>query len=250
MSAADSSAPGAGVAVITGGASGIGAATAARLRGAGWTVWTFDMAQTADDSERHVVGDVRDADALTAFADRAAAAEGGLDALIACAGVKFRGGIDEVTPEVFADALAINLTGAFLSSRAVLPHLRARGAGSIVYIASGSAYGDVAAIAYGAAKAGVLSLAASASEALLPDRIRVNSVVPGFVDTPMAAATSEAGRAAVIERMVAGRLTTADDVAATIAYLCSPDAATITGGVFDVGHRHQEPIRRQPGGTR
>lgn len=231
-------------AIVTGGASGIGAATATRLRADGWNVWTFDRT-ALEHASQHAVGDVRDEAALAALAAQVVATHGAIDALVACAGAKLRGTIDTVEPSAFEESLAINLGGAFLTARAVLGHMRTAGRGSIVFVGSGSAYGDPAAVAYAAAKAGVHALAASLAQSLAGERVRVNTVVPGFVDSPMAAAASPARRAAVAASSAAGRLTTPDDVADVIAFLCSPAAATLSGGVFDVGHFHQQPVDPQ-----
>jgi NAD(P)-dependent dehydrogenase (short-subunit alcohol dehydrogenase family) len=206
-------------------------------------VWTYDRNPGGPcDAARHVVGDVRDADALEALIGLIVAAHGALDALVACAGAKVRGRIEAVSPAAFDEALAINLTGAFLTARSAIGPMRAAGGGAIVFVGSGSAYGDPDAIAYAAAKGGLHALAASLAPALAGDRIRVNTVVPGFVDSPMAADTGRARRAAIAAAAASGRLTTPDDVADMVGFLCSPAAVTVSGGVFDVGHFHQRPV--------
>lgn len=246
--------------LVTGGASGIGAAVARRFEADGWDVWTFDRQPRDRDGggdgsdgdssgparTRHVVGDVRDAEALAGLADVIARGHDGIDALVACAGVKVRGRIDAIDAEAFDEALAINLKGAFLAARAVVGHMRAAQRGSIVFVGSGSAYGDPDAIAYAAAKGGLHALGASLATDLAADRVRVNVVVPGFVDSPMAAGASAARRAELARSAVAGRLTTPDDVADVIAFLCSPAAATLSGGFYDVGHAHQQPVAPAP----
>lgn len=239
--------------LVTGGASGIGAAVAQRLTSDGWDVWTLDRnAGGPCTGDRQVVADVRDVEALDALASRLHTDHGGIDALVACAGVKVRGRIAEVSPDAFDEALAVNLKGAFVAARAVVGRMRAARRGSIVFIGSGSAYGDPDAIAYAAAKGGLHALAASLATESAGDRVRVNVVVPGFVDSPMAAGASDARRAELAHESVAGRLTTPEDVAGVVAFLCSPAAATLSGGVFDVGHFHQQPVtpRTRPGETR
>lgn len=192
----------AGVAVVTGGASGIGAAVAARLRAAGTTVVVADLAPGPGDERV----DVADRDSVRSFAGRVAAAHSRLDLLVHCAGAVAVGAVDTPSPDAEDDwdrVLAVNVTGVWAVSRALLPLMGAGGA--IVVVASAAGLRPIADMAaYVAAKSAAIGLSRSMALDLAPRGIRVNCVCPGLVDTPMARA-AQAARPPEARRAVATR---------------------------------------------
>jgi NAD(P)-dependent dehydrogenase (short-subunit alcohol dehydrogenase family) len=176
---------------VTGGASGIGAAVVARLAALGRRVYVADMVAPPGDGPAagSDVVDVRDRAALERSCARAAA-DGGLEYAVCCAGV---GGIDGITPETvdpvsYQRIVDINLTGVVHSIAAATPHLRERGGGSIVAIASLAGLTPFPdSPFYAMTKTAVVGLIRSLGPALARDGIRISAVCPGFVDTPMIA---------------------------------------------------------------
>ncbi|KZE94745.1 3-alpha-(or 20-beta)-hydroxysteroid dehydrogenase [Agromyces sp. NDB4Y10] len=241
--------------VVTGAASGIGAATAAALAAAGARVIAADLAWEAAPRAGEVEPaflDVADADAWVALADRLAAAGGGpaLDGLVNAAGITRRARLQDVTADDFAQAFAVNATGPALGIRALAPLMP--GGASIVNV--GSAAGATAhyGIAYGASKWALRGITKSAAMELGPRGIRVNLVSPGFIETPMTASAPEAFRAANLEATPLGRPGSAEEVAAVIVHLLSPEAGFVTGTEIAVdggltGHGGGLPIARAMG---
>ena len=236
-------------AVVTGGASGIGRATALRLVEEGAEVWIGDIDSAAGEDVaatsngriyfRHT--DVTDADAIRALLETADEA-GGLDILFNNAGAGgAREKIDEIAPADWDRTQALLLRSVALGIRYAAPLMAKRGGGAIVNTSSVSALGTgYAPIAYSTAKAGVLHLTKLAAADLAKDNIRVNAVVPGFITTNIftrhldvaedkrtAANQAIAGIAAHAQPVKrAGR---PEDIAAAVAYLASDDAAFVTG---------------------
>jgi 2-keto-3-deoxy-L-fuconate dehydrogenase len=137
--------------------------------------------------------------------------------------------------------LAVNLTGMFLMSKHVVPHMRARGRGSILNMASVSAYwGEPGTVAYNASKGGVLALTRAMAQDHGPEGIRVNCVCPGPTDTPLlepyfgGAADPVAERRAYEAMQLHGRLVTAEEIADAVAYLASPGASSTMGAALVV----------------
>jgi meso-butanediol dehydrogenase/(S,S)-butanediol dehydrogenase/diacetyl reductase len=241
-------------AIVTGGAGGIGLAVARRLAADGYQVLALDSrpsapvlapAALAQASERtdvpgklefaHV--DVRDTDALVSAARPAL--------LCACAGIKPSIDITTVSPGTWDDVFAVNVRGAFYAAQAALPHLAAT-RGSIVFIGSASAHGAFENPLYGASKAALTGLARSLAQTLLESGVRVNIVTPGFTRTGMAAALSGDRLAAAARRNVAGRVNEGSDVAAAVAWLAGPEAATVSGALLDIGCAFGIPARFGP----
>ncbi|OXI43824.1 SDR family NAD(P)-dependent oxidoreductase [Burkholderia aenigmatica] len=228
-------------AFITGGASGIGKATAAKLLAAGWTVAIADMgserlaeaAADLGDRERVLTYDldVRDADAVTAAIDGAVSKMGRLDALVTSAGVSHQGSVLDNTLEAWRRVVDINLTGSYLCAQAAAKHMVRQKSGSIVFVASISAmYAWSARVAYSSSKAGVLGLMKSCSVDLAPFGVRANAVSPGPIRTPQTAKLhSKMLQDAVEGAIPMARYGQPEEIADAIAYLCSESASYVTG---------------------
>ncbi|HEY3630891.1 MAG TPA: SDR family oxidoreductase [Jatrophihabitantaceae bacterium] len=223
-------------ALVTGGASGIGLAAAARLADAGATVAVLDRDEISTDRFTSVRADLADDVAVRAAVERAVEALGGLDILVNNAGIGAQGDITANDDAEWHRVLDVNVVGLVRVTRAALPALRASQHAAIVNTCSIAATAGLPNRAlYSASKGAVLSLTLAMAADLLPDGIRVNAVNPGTADTPWvgrlldAAADPEAERAALEARQPHGRLVSADEVAAAIAYLASPAAGSTTG---------------------
>ena len=225
-------------AVVTGGGSGIGRATARRMAEEGATVAVIDLhGDAAAEVAKEIggsahVADVTDPARLTAAVDAAAEAMEGITLLFNNAGIGNQSSLHRWDPEEWNRLVAVNLTGVYLGFRAAVPHIRASGGGSIVSTASISGTRPAAGEApYSAAKAGVIALTASAALEYGPD-IRVNSVSPGMILTPMTEPwfqflPHEKER---FERTTpAGRVGVPEDIADVVVFLCSDLARFITG---------------------
>ena len=225
-------------ALVTGGGSGIGAASCRRFVAEGAAVAVLDVdrrtagAVAADVGGVAVEADVSDGPGLTAAFEQAAASLGGLDTVVNNAGTGNVLPLHDYPDAEWDRLLRVNLTGVFNGTRAAVPHLRAAGrTGAIVNVSSLSGLRPTRGEApYSAAKAGVVALTMSAALEYGP-AVRVNCVSPGFIRTPLTevACADEATRAELEAGTPLGRLGTAEDVAATIAFLCSDLAAYVTG---------------------
>lgn len=225
-------------AVVTGGASGIGRATARRMAEEGATVAVLDInGDAAGECAREIggsahVADVSDPDGMREAVDAAAAAMDGITILYNNAGIGGMSPLAEWEPEEWHRLITVNLTGVYLGFRAAVPHLRASGRGSIVSTASISGTRPAAGEApYSAAKAGVAAITASAALEYAP-HIRVNSVSPGMIQTALTAPLLEFVPNAQerYERTTPmGRIGQPEDIADVVVFLCSDLARFITG---------------------
>jgi NAD(P)-dependent dehydrogenase (short-subunit alcohol dehydrogenase family) len=225
--------------LVTGAASGLGRATVGLLRAGGATVagvdvHTPDPAGDGTDPDVVLPADVTDAAAVRAAVDEAAAALGGLDGLVLCAGVFHNRLIPThlLGDEQWDRTLAVNLTGAFSTLRAALPHLVSGGGGAIVVVASTAArVPQPGGAAYAASKAGVAALARTVALEYAVHGIRCNAVLPGYLATPMTAkALSIPDLRAGIERAIPQhRIADPAEVAAVIRFLLSGAASYTTG---------------------
>jgi NAD(P)-dependent dehydrogenase (short-subunit alcohol dehydrogenase family) len=226
-------------AVVTGGAHGIGRAVACRLAGDGARVAVVDVDERAGGELVARLGgghlalraDVADPEDLTAAIEQAASAFGGLTILVNNAGFGSTKPLARFTDAEFGRLLAVNLTGVWHGIRAAISHLRATGGGSVVNIAGTVASRPTRGEGpYAAAKAGVVALTRTAALELAPE-VRVNSVSPGYVATRMTQAVldDDDRRARIEHRIPLGRVGDAAEVAGAVAFLCSPDAAFVTG---------------------
>jgi 2-keto-3-deoxy-L-fuconate dehydrogenase len=231
-------------AVVTGAASGIGAATVARLRRDGLHVAAVDRdAEGLNrlDADFRAVADVSSSDELERAVDESAAALGGLDVVVACAGVAGRGTVPETPLEEWERIFATNVRGVFLTAKAAIPHLRRAGGGAIVFVASQlGLVGAAGAAAYCASKGAVVQLTRAMAIDHGGEGIRVNCVCPGPTLTPLLEtyfelAPDPAGeRVSYEQAQVHGRLVQPEEIAEAIAYLVSPAAASTLGAALVV----------------
>ena len=228
-------------AVVTGGASGIGAGIAARLRaeGARLSLWDMDAAGLARGGAEgaHTVSlDVTDAAAVQRAADQTAEALGGIDILVASAGITGPNGPAWEYPiEAWDRVIAVNLNGLYYTCRAVIPHMLRGEYGRIVNIASiAGKEGNPSAAAYSASKAGVIGLTKSLGKELARSPVRVNCVTPAAVETPLFGQMSQAQIDYMLSKIPIGRFGLVEEIAALVCWLASEECSFSTGAVFDV----------------
>jgi 2-keto-3-deoxy-L-fuconate dehydrogenase len=244
-------------ALVTGGASGIGAAIARAFRAEGAAVVVLDMADSPPDDLPDGAGylraDITDDATVRAAVDDAVAELGGLDVLVNNAGIGARGDVVDSTDEEWLAVLNVNVIGTARVSRAAWPFLRESSHAAVVNTSSVAATTGLPQRAvYSASKGAVSALTRAMAADGLADGIRVNAVNPGTADTPWvarlldAAADPEAERTALAARQPHGRLVTADEVAQVVVYLASPRAGSTTGAEFavDGGLSHLRPRPR------
>lgn len=233
-------------ALVTGGAKGIGAATAERLaaEGAHVVVADFDEAVAIETAERiggrAVRCDVTSrADVEAAVA--AATESGRLDVLVTCAGIIRDNLIHKLTDDDWESVIATHLRGSFLAAQAAQAAMTKQGSGAMVLISSTSALGNRGQANYAAAKAGIQGLTKTLAIELGRFGVRVNCVAPGFIATAMTEQTAERlgvsfedFRTAIAQQVPLGRVGEPEDVAGVIAFLCSADAAYVSGQVLYV----------------
>jgi 2-hydroxycyclohexanecarboxyl-CoA dehydrogenase len=236
-------------AVVTGAGSGIGAAIARRLAADGALVALLDLNGDTAAAEAAAITaaggkaagfavDVTDRAAIDAGLEEVRSQLGRPTILVNNAGLTTPGRFLEITAEGWQRMLAINLTGTFDCCQAVLPDMIAEGWGRIVNISSSSVHSGAPGLAgYVAAKSGVVGLTKVLALEFGSNGITVNTVPPGFIDTPMLRRTVDTGLFDVDAQVRAtpvGRIGTPEDVAATCAFLVSDEAGYITGQVFGV----------------
>ncbi|EFL14599.1 glucose 1-dehydrogenase [Streptomyces sp. C] len=228
------------VVLITGAARGQGAAGARLCAEAGARVVVTDLREEEGRAVAAALGgqglyvrhEVADADSWAGVVREAVAAFGTVSALVNNAALWRTAHVEEQSPEGFEELLRVNLLGPFLGIRAVAPVLRAGGGGSVVNISSTAGLvGIPGHAAYGSAKFGLRGLTRSAALDLAPDGIRVNSVHPGAIDTPMVA-DAVAGRD--WSHVPLGRMGRPGEVGELVLFLCSDASSYITGAEFAV----------------
>ncbi len=222
-------------AIVTGGASGIGAAVVRRLHDAGYAVAVLDMQEPAAGARGLMIHtDVSDETEVRLAIEQAAAEFGRLDALVNNAGIEIHGPVTELTAAQWDRQTAVNLRSVFLCSKYAIPHMP-RG-GAIVNISS--VHASVSwpnCPAYDAAKAGMIGLTRAMAVDHGPAGIRVNAICPGYIDTPLlrrslsAAGDWEQTAAEIARWHPARRIGTPDDVAEAVLFLASDAARFITG---------------------
>jgi 2-hydroxycyclohexanecarboxyl-CoA dehydrogenase len=238
------------VAVVTGGASGMGAAIGRRLVAQGHRVALLDL---DGEGAQRIAKDLRarGANAIGCpvdVADRAAVDEalrevhsefGLIEIMVTSAGLDAFESFTDISVAAWERMLAVNLTGTFHCLQAAVPDMLAARWGRIVTISSSSAQSGAARMAhYVASKGGVIGLTKALAVELAPHGITVNTIPPGFIDTPMARRAEAAGDIPSIDAIVARtpvrRAGTADDIAAACAFLCSNEAGYVTGQLIGV----------------
>jgi 2-keto-3-deoxy-L-fuconate dehydrogenase len=229
-------------AIVTGGASGIGAATVAMLRERGARAVVLDVSEPRDlDDAHHIACDLRDRGSVDRSVDEAIRLLGGLDVLINNAGIGAAGDVSANSDAEWHSVLDVNVVGAARVSAAALPALRSSEHAVIVNVSSVVAVVGVPNRAlYSASKGAVLAMTFAMAADHVADGIRVNAVLPGTADTPWvgrilaAADDPDAAGDALRARQPMGRLVTADEVAFAICSLASPLAASTTGAALGV----------------
>jgi NAD(P)-dependent dehydrogenase (short-subunit alcohol dehydrogenase family) len=231
------------VAVVTGGSSGIGRAIAGALAGAGASVVVVargEAALTATARElasrggraAWVSGDLRTRDGVRAAAEESAEVFGEPDILVNCAGVNLRPPMDELGEDVWDTTMAVNLEAPYLLGQRFGPGMAKRGFGRIVHVTSQQAHrAFVRSGAYGVSKGALESLARSQAEAWSPYGVTCNTLVPGFVMTPLNARLSSDPEqvAALAARTMVGRNGVPEDFAGAAVFLASRASAYVTG---------------------
>lgn len=222
------------IAWVTGAAGGIGRAVVAALAGDGWSVEATDLALPADPpaGARWSKLDATDEAAVAGFA----AALPACGAVVHLAGRAGRGPLAEVSVAEWRDLLEVNLTSAFLVARASAQALAAA-RGCLVLCASTNGLNGGSALsgpAYAIAKAGIVNLSRYLAKEWAAAGVRVNCVAPGPIDSPMLDRLGVDVRASLARAVPLGRVGRAEEVAASVRFLCSPDAAFLTGTVHNV----------------
>lgn len=227
--------------VVTGAASGIGAATAAALARAGYHVCLTDVQscehaaqairEFGGSSSSHYL-DVAREESWTAIVAYLVG-QSPLGGLVNNAGINQREGVMDTDPAVWQRVLDVNLTGPFLGMRALAPLLREAGGGSIVNVSSAGALTGHGAAAYGASKWGLRGLTKTAAGEFAPWGIRVNSVHPGLIETPLVRKTGPY-RESHVRSIPIGRLGSVDEVAGVVTFLISDTAAYMTGAEISI----------------
>lgn len=247
------------VVLVTGAASGIGAACARRLAEEGASVAGLDLAQPGGDGDWKAAteagrclfraADVRDAGAIRAVVDETTRELGPVDVLVNSAGVAGGGSVHLIEEEEWDRVVDVNLRGTFLASRAVLPGMLEQGRGCIVNLASVEGLeGFEGGSAYNASKGGVVLLTRNMAIDYGRRGIRVNAVCPGFIQTPMFdAVLGQEAMQDVRERIrdahQLGRFGRAEEIANAVLFLASDEASFVTGvalpvdGGYTAGHR-------------
>jgi 3-oxoacyl-[acyl-carrier protein] reductase len=233
--------------LVTGGAKGIGAATAQRLASEGATVVVADFDEAGAQATASAIGgravrcDVTKRDEVEAAVEAAVAHGGSLDVLVTCAGIIRDNLLFKMTDDDWDAVIDTHLKGTFHAVRAAQKHMVERKSGKIVLISSTSALGNRGQTNYASAKAGLQGMTKTLAIELGPFNVNVNCVAPGFIATDMTRQTAERMGVsfeqfteAVAQQTPLRRVGVPEDVAATIAFLCSDDASYVSGQVIYV----------------
>lgn len=224
------------VALVTGGAQGIGEATTARLRAGGAKVAVFDLNATEGQGDVAIAGDVTKSADLDAAVERVVSELGRLDVLVCCAGVS---GDSLRTVDVPDDewnrVLAINASGVFYANRAAIRAMEPNGYGRIVNVASiAGKEGNPMAAAYSSSKAAVIAMTKAIGKDVAGSGILVNCIAPAVIETPMLGDMTQEHVDYMVARIPLGRTGKPEEVAALIAFLASEDLSFATGACFDL----------------
>jgi 3-oxoacyl-[acyl-carrier protein] reductase len=237
------------VAIVTGGAQGIGLAISKRLANAGASVAIADINEAgAKEAAKGIVRDsgiaaafgcdVSDLNSVQGMIERVLKKHGQIDILVNDAGVTLRScPIQEQTDDLWHRTLAINLTGVFYCCRAVIPHMIKRRAGRIINIASVAGKdGNPNMVPYSVSKAGVIALTKSLGKEVAKYNIYINAITPGMIDTPMSstATITPEQQAYFLKIIPLGRIGKPEEVAAMVHWLASDEVSFSTGAIFDI----------------
>jgi 3-oxoacyl-[acyl-carrier protein] reductase len=231
--------------IITGGAAGIGWATAKAFAARGWFPVIADRdgaaaAARADelDDARGIALDVADRSAVEAAVDEVHRQRGRIDALVNNAGIQRHGALERLPFEDWRAVMDVNLNGTLHGLQAAGRHMLRQGAGAIVNVASVAAFrGAPGRAAYAASKAAIVSLTKTAAVEWAERGVRVNAVAPGYVATDLVRRFVDEGRldlGPILKRPPLGRLVAPEEVASSIVYLASSEASSVTGSVLHV----------------
>jgi 2-dehydro-3-deoxy-L-rhamnonate dehydrogenase (NAD+) len=224
------------VALVTGGSSGIGAATARRLLAEGARVATFDLNGEAPEGMLALIGDVTDSSQVEAAVSRATAELGPVDVLVCSAGIPGASlPTVEVTDEEWRRVMAIDADGVFFCNRAVLPGMVGHGYGRIVNVASiAGKEGNPMAAAYSAAKAAVIAMTKAIGKDVARTGVLVNCIAPAVIETPILEGLTEDHVGYMVERIPMGRMGASEEVAALACWLASEECSFSTGATYDI----------------
>jgi 2-dehydro-3-deoxy-L-rhamnonate dehydrogenase (NAD+) len=223
------------VALVTGGASGIGAAAAERLQAGGARVAVFDLQPAAGDL-LSLTGDVSSSAAANEAVERVVSELGGLDILVNAAGIAGKSlRTLEVSDDEWQRVFAVNANGTFWFCRAAAPVMVDEGYGRIVNLASiAGKEGNPMAAAYSGSKAAVIGFTKSIGKDLAGTGVLVNSIAPAVIDTPMVGTMSQEHIDYMVQRIPLGRLGRTEEVAGLICWLASEEMSFSTGACFDI----------------
>jgi 3-oxoacyl-[acyl-carrier protein] reductase len=229
------------VALVTGGARGIGAATAARFAQEGAKVAVTDLDFEGEGPALQIRCDATKRDEVEAAVAQTAEELGGVDILVTCAGVIRDNLLHKMSDDDWETVISTHLRGTFLAAQAAQKPMVEQKSGKMVLISSTSALGNRGQVNYSTAKAGLQGMTKTLAIELGPFNVNVNCVAPGFIATAMTQQTAdrmgvpfEQFMAAVAEQVPLKRVGQPEDVAGTIAYLCSEDASYVSGQVIYV----------------
>ncbi len=224
------------VALVTGAASGIGAAVAARLLAEGARVATLDLAAPSLEGVLGLTGDVSSSADVDAAVAQASAELGPIDVLVCSAGVSGKSlRTQEVSDAEWKKVMAINADGVFWCNRAVAPGMAERGYGRIVNVASiAGKEGNPMAAAYSASKAAVIALTKAVGKDFARTGVSVNCVAPAVIETAMLGDMSQEHIDYMVEKIPMGRMGGATEVAALICWLASEECSFSTGATYDI----------------
>jgi 2-dehydro-3-deoxy-L-rhamnonate dehydrogenase (NAD+) len=224
------------VALVTGGASGIGEAVALRLVSEGAAVAALDLQPASTKGVLGLAGDVSNSADVDAAVRRAEDELGPIDVLVCSAGVPGNSLPSlEISDEEWRRVLAINTDGVFFCNRAVAPGMVERGYGRIVNVASiAGKEGNPMAAAYSASKAAVIALTKAIGKDLARTGVAVNCVAPAVIETPILKGVSDEHIEYMVERIPMGRMGRPDEVASLICWLASEECSFSTGATYDI----------------
>jgi 2-dehydro-3-deoxy-L-rhamnonate dehydrogenase (NAD+) len=224
------------VALVTGGSSGIGAATALRLAAEGAQVASLDLDSHAPAGTLAIAGDVSRSADVEAAVERTTRELGPIDVLVCSAGVPGASlATVDVTDDEWRRVMGINADGVFFSNRAVIPGMVERGYGRIVNVASiAGKEGNPMAGAYSASKAAVIAMTKAIGKDLAQTGVIVNCVAPAVIETPILDGISEEHIGYMVDRIPMGRMGEPEEVAALICWLASEECSFSTGATYDI----------------